>query len=127
MIYRNFHASQLEPADLPLNTHVLPAEPSPIKKTWPSESGEVGSVDYPSIAAFLRHQPNQSTDLYIALYEDTYETSSGDGEFHYFKKVFTDKSSAQAYIDDHTDGWKRWYLRTLLVKCVGSRLTWTGY
>mgnify|MGYP000284795328 CR=1 FL=1 len=127
MIYRNFRASQLESADMPPDTPTVPVEPPPIKKMWPSESGEVGAADYPSIAAFLRHQPDQSADLYIALYEDTYETSTGDGEFHYFKKAFTDEASAQAYINDHTDGWMRWRPRTLPVKCVGSRLTWMGY
>lgn len=127
MIYRNFRASQLELAELPRNTPAVPAEPPPIKKEWPSENGETESADYPSIAAFLRHQPDQSADLYIALSEDTYETSAGDGEFHYFKKAFTDEASAQAYMNDHADGGRRWHRRTLSVKCAGSQLTWTGY
>jgi len=127
MIYRNFRASKLELAELPPYTPAVPAEPPTIKKTWPSESGKAEAADYPSTAAFLQHQPDQSADLYIVLFEDRYETSAGDGEFHTFKKTFIDKASAQAYINDHTDGWSRWHIRALSVKCVDGRLTWSGY
>jgi len=41
--------------------------------------------------------------VYVVLYEDRYETTFGDGEFHYFEAAFLDRPAAEAFVAAQLD------------------------
>ena len=58
----------------------------------------VTSSKYAALAALLQTAKAHTHELFVVLAEDTYETSSGDGEFHYFDYLSETESEAREYI-----------------------------
>lgn len=81
--------------------HFLPGKPIPASR-------------YPSAAHFL--SSHGAVTLFVVLYEDTYETALGDGEFHYFKDVFVTREDAQRLLDQKPGEWERLHLRLMTIK-----------
>src|ERR1700730_11489124 len=92
-IYRNFRATKLEPAaiaampPLPADT----SEPPP-----PTVIKELPCSDYPALTSFLREKTPPTIQLFAVLGEDTYESSFGDGEFHYLEPASLSQTEDEA-------------------------------
>ena len=117
-IYRNFRATRLEPAaiaalpPLPDDT----SEPPP-----PAVIKELPCSDCPALTSYLREKTPPTIQLFAVLGEDTYESSLGDGEFHYLKRasVSQTEDEARQYIaaakTAPDSGYSRYHVRHLQV------------
>jgi hypothetical protein len=63
----------------------------------------------------------ESTVVYLVLLEDFYETTLGDGEFHYPEAAFIGYSEVEEYIAacqeaDESREWHRYYVRRVQIR-----------
>jgi len=71
----------------------------------------VRADEFPVVAEYLRDCVGRGTAaIHVVLYEDTYESGQGDGEFHYPEAVFFDLESAKKYKGDDS-GCYRYHIR----------------
>jgi len=87
--------------------HFLPAKPIP-------------AANYPSVAGFVSRASEATVTLFVVLHEDAYETSFGDGEFHYFRDVLITREDAQRLMDQKHGEWERLHLRSMTVRIDGD-------
>jgi hypothetical protein len=59
--------------------------------------------------------------VFLVLMEDRYESSCGDGEFHYPKTIFFDLESARAFQQNNDDGY-RYHIRPGLIWLDGDTI-----
>ncbi len=112
-IYRNFRSDPIERKDLPPN---LPTPPSaaplvpPIPKP-PAPPPVFQSEEFPRVARYMELLTLASTVVYLVLLEDLYETTLGDGEFHYPEAAFISYSEVEAYIAacEQADEYREWH------------------
>ena len=71
---------------------------------------------FPFLTKFLKAQYGKRVTVFVVLSEDRYETTLGDGEFHYFREVFLTEEEAQRYIDHNRSGNEEFHLRTISIK-----------
>lgn len=117
-IYRNFRATKLEPeaiAALPLVPDDT-TEPPP-----PAVINALPCSDYPALTRYLCEKTPPTARFFAVLGEDTYESSQGDGEFHYLEhaSVSQTEDEARQYIATAKtapdNGYSRYHLRYLQV------------
>lgn len=112
-IYRNFRASRLRrdqlPSGLPPPPDHIPPEAINPPPSPPPEP--VRAEEFSVVAEYLQGCVGRGTAaIHVVLYEDTYESGQGDGEFHYPEVVFFDLESAEKYEGDES-GWYRYHIR----------------
>ncbi len=125
-IYRNFKMHRVKPEDLPGSLPTIPAKPSgdvPPFEDYFRPSQPILAVGYPNITDFLRPRENASCTVYILLEEDRYETSFGDGEFHYLHDVFLRAEEAHDRIARETGEWARFHLRPCTITLEEGSIT----
>jgi hypothetical protein len=115
-IYRNFRATKVEPTAVaalpPLPDDTREPPPPPVIKALPCS-------DYPALTSYLREQTPPTAKLFAVLGEDTYESSLGDGEFHYLERASLSQTEddARQYIaaaeNNPDSGYSRYHLRYL--------------
>jgi hypothetical protein len=94
--------------------HFLPREP-------------ISTAKYPRIARFFAAGRHEQVTLCVVLYEDTYETSFGDGEFHYFRDVFDAREDAERVMAGKRGEWERLHLRTMSVRLDRGAFVFTDF
>jgi hypothetical protein len=117
-IYRNFRATKLEPAAIaalpPLPDDTSEPPPPPVIKALPCS-------DYPALTNYLREKTPPTAKLFAVLGQDTYESSMGDGEFHYLERASLSQTEDEArqYIavamTAPDSGYSKYHLRHLQV------------
>jgi hypothetical protein len=65
------------------------------------------------VAALFEAGWRETVAVFVVLFEDTYETALGDGEFHYFRDVFLTREDAQRYVDRNASESERLHLRSM--------------
>jgi hypothetical protein len=113
-IYRNFGATRLESPAIaglpPLPDDTVEPPPPPIIKELPC-------TDYPALTSYLRERAPPAAELFAVLGEDTYESSQGDGEFHYLERASVSRTEGEArqYIAEaesaSDSGYSRYHVR----------------
>jgi hypothetical protein len=94
-IYRNCRATPLQPSGI----SALP--PLPDAATEPARYEDPTSfeaAEFPHLSRFLQAEEHATSQFIVVLGEDTYESSMGDGEFHYLEYLCKNAHDAQAYI-----------------------------
>jgi len=125
-LYRNMRADQIQKSDLPKN---LPEPPDCIPnkelellgKPFPAPE-PVSAASFPLLSRKVVAEGKGGLTLYVILDEDQYESSFGDGEFHYLKKVFFDEAQAGRFLEDNKEEWIRLHLRKLDIRVRGAIL-----
>jgi len=108
-VYRNFRADRIDKEQLPPSLPPPPTEvplevmnPPPPPPTKP-----VRAEDFPVVAEYLHTCSGRGTAAFhLVLFEDTYESLNGDGEFHYPEIVFFDLKDAENYERDKSGCYK---------------------
>lgn len=137
-IYRNMHGyDPVDPGEVPPDLPPLPAVPDgpfPKREHYVLPTEGVESSGYRAVAKLLRDRENGTVTVFVVLCEDGYETSFGDGEFHYFENAFLDKDDAQRYMDRCPSEWdqaqRQWYrlhLRTVTITLDHEALAFPGF
>jgi hypothetical protein len=113
-IYRNFRATELGVTEVAS----LPPLPDPsTKPAWHPVVKEFLCAEYPDLTRCLRENEPHRAEFFAVLGEDTYETSLGDGEFHYFEYLGRTERDAQEYIAAAAaapdTGYSRYHVRYL--------------
>ena len=112
-IYRNFRASRLRRDQLPPGLPPPPEHipPDAINPPPPPPPEPVRAEEFPVVAEYLRGCVGRGTAaIHFVLFEDTYESGQGDGEFHYPETVFFDLESANKYKGNES-GCYRYHIR----------------
>ena len=118
-IYRNPRVEEVRPEEFPVPMPPLPEIPSgpfPHWKDYFLPEQPIHASRYPSVARFLEDGRREPVTVFIVLFEDIYETTLGDGEFHYFRDVFLTREEAQRYQDQNRQEWERLHLRQMVIK-----------
>jgi hypothetical protein len=121
-VYRNFRADRINRDQLPVN---LPPPPDSIAPDLllplPPPPPEIFlRSDYPNLDKRLQERGG-AMPLYLVLMEDLYESSSGDGKFHYPETLFFSDEEARAF-NGSGDGAYAYHVRTGLVWLTGSEI-----
>lgn len=123
-IYRNFRADPISREQLPRSLPTPPCEiPQEVLNPPPPEPPEpIRLEEYPDLVEYLRRCDGQGTAaLHLVLFEDTYESSLGDGEFHYPEIVFFDLESARNYSPEKSE-WYKYHIRPGVVWLDGESI-----
>lgn len=118
-IYRNPRVEEVRPGEFPVPLPPLPETPRgpfPQWKDYFLPQQPLHATRYPSVAGFFEAGKREMVTVFVVLYEDTYETALGDGEFHYFRDVFLTREDAQRYMDQNRKEWERLHLRPMAVQ-----------
>ena len=59
---------------------------------------------------------------FLVLYEDLYESSHGDGKFHYPEEIFFDLDSAKGFKDFRYDNGYAYHIRPGLIFLDGDKI-----
>lgn len=122
-IYRNFRATRLEAGELPVLPQLPDSESEPPRFHSPTS---FPATAYPQLASFLSTQDHATSAFTLVLGEDTYETSCGDGEFHYLEYLGKTPRDAQDYIAKQNQlpdaGYSRYHVRSLSVKLAEATI-----
>lgn len=108
-IYRNFRADRIEKDQLPPSLPPPPSEipPEVINPLPPPPPEPISTEAFPIVAEYLHGCAGRGTAaIHLVLYEDTYESLNGDGEFHYPEIVFLDLEAARNYAGDNSGCYK---------------------
>jgi hypothetical protein len=121
-VYRNFRADRINRDQLPAN---LPPPPDSIAPDLllplPPPPREIFlRSDYPNLDKRLQDRDG-AMPLYLVLMEDLYESSNGDGKFHYPETLFFSDEEARAF-NGSGDGAYAYHVRTGLVWLTGSEI-----
>ena len=97
-VYRNFRADRINRGQLPAN---LPPPPDSIAPELlispPPRPPEIfNRADFPNLVKCL-HENDGAMPLFLVLIEDRYESSNGDGEFHYLKAIFFSDEEVRSF------------------------------
>lgn len=117
-IYRNPRVEEVRPEAFPVPLPPLPEIPRGPFPPWKDHflpKHPVHAARFPSVAAFFAAGKRESVTVFVVLFEDTYETVFGDGEFHYFRKAFLTREDAQRDMDQDPKEWERLHLRSMMV------------
>ena len=117
-IYRNSRVTAVRPevlAALP-PLPAIPRGPFPEWKEHFLPDRPIPAAKYPSVAGFIASASEATLTLFVVLHEDAYETSFGDGEFHYFRDVFIVREDVERLLDQKPGEWERLHLRSLTVR-----------
>jgi len=101
----------------------IPPGPFPHPTEYYKPKRMIEASEYPSVAAFLKAQSNETATVIVVLFEDIYETNLGDGEFHYFRDAFLTREDAQRYMDRDPDKGERFHLRTMSLHLESGALS----
>ena len=98
-IYRQFRLSRIKKEDLPPHLPPPPEGIPPEALSPPSSPPSKLHLaqDYPVLNKHLRQCGGGVVKLFLVLFEDTYESLLGDGEFHYPETIFFNYESAVAF------------------------------
>lgn len=122
-IYRNFRATQLEDSELPRLPPLPAADLEPPRYRTPTS---FPAAAYPRLREFLFAQADATSEFVAVLGEDTYESSMGDGEFHYLQYLGKSPQDAQDYIAKQQllpdAGYSRYHVRNLSLTLAGPRV-----
>ena len=114
-IYRNPRVEAVKPEDVvslpPLPD--IPRGPFPSWKEHFLPKHPVRASTFPRVAALFEAGTREAVTVFVVLFEDTYETVLGDGEFHYLRKVFLTREDAQRYVDQTATESERLHLRSM--------------
>ena len=94
----------------------IPRGPFPEWKEYFLPDQPIPAAKYPSVACFASSARQATVNLFVVLHEDGYETSFGDGEFHYFRDVFLVREDAQRLMDQKHGEWERLHLRSMTLR-----------
>ena len=99
LIYWAGRVDQVEKQNLPKNFPPLPAtippdavNPPPLPPPEP-----ILATEYPVLTRYLLQCEGGAMAIFLVLFEDRYETFSGEGEFHFPKDIFLDLESAKTF------------------------------
>ena len=123
-VYRNFRADRIEkdqfPAFLPPPPTELP--PEAINPPPPPPPKPIRTEDFPVVTEYLHNSEGRGTAaIHLVLCEDIWESSYGDGVFHYPEIVFFDLESAKSYEGNGT-GWDRFHIRPGVIWLDGDTI-----
>ncbi|WP_194266300.1 hypothetical protein [Dechloromonas sp. H13] len=112
-IYRNFRPDKINKEDLPPNLPPPPESipPEAVNPPPPPPPKPLLAKDYQHLAGHLAQLEGQSIVIYLILYEDTYESSFGDGEFHYPDRLYFDRSAAKEFMGSDHQALMKYHLR----------------
>ena len=123
-IYRNFRSDKITkeqlPQHLPPPPETIPPEaldppPEPPPKAYRAE-------DFPGLTQYLMECDCDGTmAVFLVLMEDKYESSYGDGVFHYPETIFFDLERAREFQQDN-DGDYRYHIRPGLIWLDGDNI-----
>lgn len=108
-IYRNYRADPISKEQLPSSLPSPPTEvPVEVLNPPPPEPPKpIRREEYPELVEYLlRCDGHGAAALHLVLFEDPYESSFGDGEFHYPEIVFFDLDSARSYRPSTCESYK---------------------
>ena len=115
-IYRNFRATRLQQSEVDTLPPIPDAATEPARHDDPTS---FRSAEFPFLSRFLQTEDNSTSQVIVVLDEDTYESSMGDGKFHYLAHVFKNAQDAQAYISSKKElpdsGYVNYHVRRLSV------------
>ena len=117
-IYRNSRVTAVKPAVRAAPPPLPTIPPGPFLE-WKGHflsDRPIPAATYPSVAGFVSSASGATLTLFVVLYEDAYETSFGDGEFHYFRDVFVVREDAERMMDQKPREWERLHLRSATVR-----------
>lgn len=117
-IFRNARVTAVKPekaAALP-PLPPIPRGPFPEWKEHFLPRQPIRASKYPRVARYFAAGRHERVTLYVVLHEDIYETSFGDGEFHYFHAVFDAREDAERLMGGKRGEWERLHLRSLTVR-----------
>lgn len=112
-VYRNFRADRIERENLPPSLPPPPTEvPAEIiNPPPPPPEKPICTEDFPVVTEYLHTCLGHGTAaIHLVLYEDTYESLHGDGEYHYPEIVFFNLEGAKTYEGDKS-GWYKYHIR----------------
>ncbi len=118
-IYRNPRVEEIKPEKFPAPLPPLPETPPgpfPEAKDYFLPEKPIQASAYPLLGGFLKGQKDKAAKVFVVLSGDRYETLLGDGEFHYFDRVFLAKQDAERHIDQNRGEWESFHLREMTVK-----------
>ncbi len=126
-IYRNFRVDRISKEDLPRALPPVPDAVPEIQKMVKTKSEQSTPVvfdtnRFPLVAYQLRRTDNPIAHGFIVLYEDTYESLLGDGEFHYPQAFFFTQADAKTYIAEQTGKSMKYHLRYVTIELKGNGL-----
>ena len=129
-IFRNGRAERIWPEKFPIALPPLPPiPPGPFPK-WkdhflPASPIRVGQ--FPSIAALFAAGRPGGVTAFVVLFEDPYETSLGDGEFHYFRDAFLTREDAERYVQQTQSDTERFHLRSMTIALDGNTFAFPDF
>ncbi|MGD2171373.1 MAG: hypothetical protein PVJ78_05200 [Gammaproteobacteria bacterium] len=97
-LFRNNNAIEISPFGGHCNLPELPLVPDPPPEGWKEhfrEKAHAKVSEYPLLMSLLSGKTSRRKSIYILLHEDRYETSFGDGKYHYLAGVFGDREAFQ--------------------------------
>lgn len=108
-VFRNFRADRIEKENLPTSLPPPPTEVPPeiMNPPPPPPEKPIRTEDFPVVSEYLHACPGRGTAaIHLVLFEDTYESAHGDGEFHYPEAAFFELEDAKTYEGDKSGGYK---------------------
>ncbi len=132
-IFRQYRAAIVtDPARLAKLPPVPPVpdiEP-PSRESYYLSDTPPHAADFPRFCAELTQRGADEATLTVTLKEDAYESSNGDGKFLYFSDAVLPAADApqaeiageERYEPVATEGWYRYYRRSLPVRRVGDAI-----
>lgn len=129
-IYRNFRTTKITSStELSALPSLPPVPQGPFPK-WEDQFllGEpVRVTKFPLTAATVIEQESGCLKVFIVLYEDTYETSHGDGKFLYIKNVFLSNGDAERFAIANQEEWIEYHFRRMTIKLDKDRFTFPDF
>jgi hypothetical protein len=122
-VYRNFGAECIDKDQLPASLPPLPTEvPLEVMNPPPPPPKLIPTADFPVVTKYLHDCEGRGTAvIHLVLYEDIYESTNGDGVFHYPEIAFFDLEAAKNYEGDKS-GCYRYHIRPGLIWLDGETI-----
>jgi hypothetical protein len=112
-IFRQHDGIEIDPFELDFKLPDLPPIPEPPPEGWKEHFREKAHArvnDYPHLFSALSDNSKRRLIVYVILYEDQYETSSGDGKFLYFAGAFTNRDTFLSRKNELDASAGHWYV-----------------